>query len=79
MEWIFFFCALRFGRKCIVQFKPYFVVHTQIILRIKAVSVQYIHDGFSLEHKQTTLKKYFLLPEVHLVFRRSMWGTAEGH
>ena len=54
------------------------MVHTQIILRTKVVSVQYIHDGFSLEEKQRTVNKYFLLPEVHLVFRRSMWGNNRG-
>jgi len=52
-----------------VQSKHYFfMVHTQIIIRIKAVAVQNIHVGVSLEEKQRTLKKYFLLPEVHLVF-----------
>ena len=62
-----------------MQFKHYFfVVHTQIILRIKVVSVQYIHDGFSLEEKRRTVKKYFQLPEVHLVFRREYVGNSGG-
>jgi hypothetical protein len=74
-----FFCMLRFGRKYIVQFKHYFfMVHTQIILRIKVVAVQYIHVGVSLEEKQRTVKKYFLLPEVRLVFRLEYVGNSRG-